>query len=110
MRTKKWCTAEQFDLAVANRQFGDARKAAARLVLVDRLPTTEVAETTGCPIQSLRRAVQLIAKEVEALPAGPRPGYTILKIEVPEPVGVEIAAKVAASKGKILEEMHHAAE
>ena len=110
MRTKKRCTAEQFDLAVRDRQFTDARKAAARRVLVDGEAANDVASTSDVPIHSLRQAVRMIFSAVEAQfstvnPArAPRPGYVIFTVEVPELASAGLVAGVASSGGIVIGE------
>lgn len=110
MRTKKRCTAEQFDLAVHGRQFTSERLAAARRVLVDGVPANEVAEQSACPVNSIRQAVRIIFSEVEAQfrtvnpSRAPRPGFVILTVEVPELASVGMLAGVESAGGVLLEE------
>ncbi|MDD3610667.1 MAG: TrfB-related DNA-binding protein [Halothiobacillaceae bacterium] len=110
MRTKKRCTAEQFDSAVRGRQFTAERLMAARRVLVDGATVREAAEETGRTEFSVRQAVQLIFNEVKAqfasVNAGraPRPGFVILTVEVPELASIGMLAGVSSAGGIVLEE------
>lgn len=110
MRTKKRCTAQQFEQAVNARQFGDERVAAARRVLVDGVSPIEVAKTSTISLMSIRRAVHLIYEEVESqarrlTPARtPRPGFVILIAEVPELASAGLRAAVESVGGLLMEE------
>lgn len=110
MRTKKRCTAEQFDRVVRGRQFTAERLAAARSVLVDGLPIAKVVETSGRTEASVRQVVQLIFSEVQAQfqttnpSRAARPGFVILTVEVPELASVGLVAGVSAAGGIVLEE------
>jgi hypothetical protein len=110
MRTKKRCSAEQFDLATRGRQFTSERLAAARRVMVDGETANDVASSSTVPVNSIRQAVRIIFSAVEAQFAtvnpsrAPRPGYVILTVEVPELAAVGLVAGVASGGGIILEE------
>lgn len=110
MRTKKRCTAEQFDRVVKGRQFTEERLAAARAVLVDGVPIAKVVEQTGRTPASVRQVVQLIFGEIQAQfqttnpSRPPRPGFVILTVEVPELASVGLVAGVSAAGGVVLEE------
>ena len=110
MRTKKRCTAEQFDRVVEGRQFTEKRLAAARAVLVDGVPIAKVVEENGSSEASVRQAVQLIFGEIQAQfrttspNRPPRPGFVILTVEVPELASIGLVTGVSAAGGVVLEE------
>lgn len=110
MRTKKRCTAEQFALAVRDRQYTPERQEAARRVLVDGESVAVVAEESNRSVASVRQVVQLIFGDVQKLfrsvnPARtPRPGFVIYTVEIPELASAGLLAGVDAAGGMILEE------
>lgn len=110
MRTKKRCTAQQFEQVVAGRQFTTDRLKAARMVLVDGMPIADAVEATGRPTASVRQAVQLIFNEVQAQyrtmnpSRSPQPGHVILTVEIPALARAGLVAGVSAAGGLVLEE------
>lgn len=114
MRTTKRCSAEQFDVAVAGRQFTPERLKAARLVLVDGVTVAAAAEATGRTHASVTQAVQLIFNEVKAAfktvnpNRSARPGFSILTVEVPQLAVPGLVAGLSAAGGLVLEEKNHA--
>jgi sensor domain CHASE-containing protein len=110
MRTKKRCTAEQFDQAVKGRQFTPERLEAARMVLVDGLPIAAAATATDRSNASVTQVVQLIFAEVQAQfrtvnpNRAPRPGFVILTVEVPALASAGMVAGVSSAGGVVLEE------
>ena len=113
MRTKKRCTAEQFDLATRGRQFTAERLEAARRVLVGGEAANDVALSSSVPVNSIRQAVRIIFAEVERQfqtvnpSRAPRPGFVILTVEVPYLASAGMLAGVASAGGLLLEERHH---
>ena len=113
MRTKKRCTAKQFDKAVAGRQFTRERLMAARMVLVEGVPIAQAAATTGRTHASVTQAVHLIFKEIVAMFSTTNPeraarqGHSIVTVELPLLAVPGLIAGVVAAKGIVIQERHH---